>query len=227
MPLDEEYEFGRAAVARNLMSQTQLDECIELLVALERGGSRQRLWGIVVRRGYMTREQVQALRDELKRPVQPRRASNVSPDGDEEASGDEEQTWDVPLDAEVEPINDPMADIGISPLKEMQGRKEHVPFKPGELRLRGLEGPVEEELYVLDQETIVIGRDEEADLRITDPSVSRRHAEIAFGEREVIIRDLGSRNGISVNGVQLTESVIRPGETIRIGKCLLLLERES
>ena len=53
---------------------------------------------------------------------------------------------------------------------------------------------------------IVIGRGNDADLRITDPGVSRRHAEIRVddngGDPHVSVHDLGSTNGISVNGRQ-------------------------
>ncbi len=43
MPLEADYEFGKSAVASGQLSQERLEECIEVLVALERVGSRKRL----------------------------------------------------------------------------------------------------------------------------------------------------------------------------------------
>jgi len=74
---------------------------------------------------------------------------------------------------------------------------------------------------------IVIGRGNDADLRITDPGVSRRHAEIrvdeAGGEPRVSVHDLGSTNGISVNGKKTESAVLADGAQIRIGNTKLTL----
>jgi pSer/pThr/pTyr-binding forkhead associated (FHA) protein len=74
---------------------------------------------------------------------------------------------------------------------------------------------------------IVIGRGNDADLRITDPGVSRRHAEIRVddngGDPHVSVHDLGSTNGISVNGRKTEAAVLADGATIRIGNTTLTL----
>ncbi len=62
MPLEADYEFGKSAVAAGQLSQDYLEECIEVLVALERVGSQKRLWDIVVRKGYMSAEDAAKLR---------------------------------------------------------------------------------------------------------------------------------------------------------------------
>ncbi|MCW2758185.1 MAG: fhaA [Nocardioidaceae bacterium] len=68
---------------------------------------------------------------------------------------------------------------------------------------------------------LVIGRGNEADLRITDPGVSRRHAEIrvdAYGDPpRISVHDLGSTNGISVNGKKVESAVLADGAQIHIG----------
>ena len=62
MPLETDYEFGKAAVASGFLKQEQLEECVEFLVALERVGSTKRLWDVALRRGFMRPDQAAALR---------------------------------------------------------------------------------------------------------------------------------------------------------------------
>lgn len=72
---------------------------------------------------------------------------------------------------------------------------------------------------------IVIGRGNEADLRVNDPGVSRRHAEIRVsadpsGDR-VSVHDLGSTNGILVNGRRVENATLADGAVIRLGNTTL------
>lgn len=72
----------------------------------------------------------------------------------------------------------------------------------------------------------VIGRAAECQLSLDDPLVSRRHALLAVGESEISIEDLGSRNGVLVNGDQLVGSlVLKHGDRIQIGSQQMLLLR--
>jgi pSer/pThr/pTyr-binding forkhead associated (FHA) protein len=68
---------------------------------------------------------------------------------------------------------------------------------------------------------LVIGRGAEADLRINDPGVSRRHAEFRVmgraGTPEITVADLGSTNGTLVDGKRVTEAPVRDGSVVRIG----------
>jgi hypothetical protein len=68
---------------------------------------------------------------------------------------------------------------------------------------------------------LVVGRGSDADLRINDPGVSRRHAEFRVSDgREmptVTVVDLGSTNGTLVDGRRVTESEIVDGSVVRIG----------
>lgn len=77
----------------------------------------------------------------------------------------------------------------------------------------------------------VIGRGTEADLRINDPGVSRMHAEIRVqgtGEEQSIdIVDLGSTNGIVVNGHKVRQSPIADGTRIEIGSTRMLVHAPS
>ena len=79
--------------------------------------------------------------------------------------------------------------------------------------------------HPLDPPGIVIGRGNEADLRINDPGVSRRHAEvriypsdpIAGGAPQVSVVDLGSTNGVLVNGHKVSQATLDDGAQIKIG----------
>jgi len=74
---------------------------------------------------------------------------------------------------------------------------------------------------------LVIGRGSEADLRINDPGISRRHAEIrvrgAEPALELEIVDLGSTNGIIVNGRRVRQSPLQTGSRIEIGSTRMLV----
>jgi len=68
---------------------------------------------------------------------------------------------------------------------------------------------------------LVVGRGAEADLRINDPGVSRRHAEfrVTTGRDgpELSVVDLGSTNGTLVDGKRVTEARLKGGSVVRIG----------
>ena len=70
---------------------------------------------------------------------------------------------------------------------------------------------------VLDR--VVVGRGTEADLRINDPGVSRRHAELRLeGEGDLVVEDLGSTNGTSVDGERVERRRrLHDGATVRVG----------
>jgi hypothetical protein len=69
---------------------------------------------------------------------------------------------------------------------------------------------------------LVVGRGSEADLRINDPGVSRRHAEFRVtggrgGAPTVSVADLGSTNGTLVDGRRVTEEELHDGSTVKVG----------
>ena len=71
---------------------------------------------------------------------------------------------------------------------------------------------------------IIVGRAREADFRIDDSNVSRRHAAIFWSDGNVVIEDLDSTNGTMVNGYPVSSSVIRPGDVVVIGDCRITIE---
>ena len=64
---------------------------------------------------------------------------------------------------------------------------------------------------------LVIGRGTEADLRINDPGVSRRHIELAVTIDGVEAVDIGSTNGILVDGTKVARARLHDGSMIKIG----------
>jgi transcriptional regulator with GAF, ATPase, and Fis domain len=63
----------------------------------------------------------------------------------------------------------------------------------------------------------IIGRDAACALHFANPSISRRHAEFSRDDGTLRVRDLGSRNGIRVNGVPRSEAVLQHGDTVEVG----------
>ena len=68
---------------------------------------------------------------------------------------------------------------------------------------------------------LTIGRGSTADLKIDDPGISRNHAEIRTEGSVVLVRDLGSTNGITVDGRRVPESPLANGSQIRLGNTLI------
>lgn len=71
---------------------------------------------------------------------------------------------------------------------------------------------------------IVIGRLPECGVVLGDTNVSRRHAEVALDDGEVVVTDLGSTNGTFVNGRRVTRATVRPGDELSIGTSRLRVE---
>ena len=71
--------------------------------------------------------------------------------------------------------------------------------------------------HALTADGLVIGRGAEADLRINDPGISRRHAELRLDGRQVRVTDLGSTNGTLVDGHKVNETTLRDGARVRLG----------
>jgi pSer/pThr/pTyr-binding forkhead associated (FHA) protein len=87
----------------------------------------------------------------------------------------------------------------------------------------GMTGRVHE----LKVDKTTVGRLEDNTFQIPEPSVSSHHCEILLRGGEVFIRDLNSTNGTFINGERVTESVLKPNQTLRLGQIELRLEAES
>ncbi len=75
--------------------------------------------------------------------------------------------------------------------------------------------------HPLDAASMVVGRGTEADIRINDPGVSRKHIEFqvagAGGDLQVRVRDLGSTNGMLVDGHRIAATGLHHGSQVKIG----------
>jgi pSer/pThr/pTyr-binding forkhead associated (FHA) protein len=69
-----------------------------------------------------------------------------------------------------------------------------------------------------------IGRVEDNSFQIAEPSVSSHHCEVLLRGNEVVVKDLNSTNGTFINDEKITESVLKPGHTLRLGQIELRLE---
>jgi diguanylate cyclase (GGDEF)-like protein len=91
---------------------------------------------------------------------------------------------------------------------------------PGERRpyLLIVSGPQLGEFHPLEPgREIVLGRDPTCDVRLRDTGVSRRHAGVMAGKDEARLRDLGSTNGIFVEGIRVAECVLKDGQRLQMG----------
>jgi len=85
---------------------------------------------------------------------------------------------------------------------------------------QGLTGRAHE----LNVDRTTIGRVEDNLFQIAESSVSSHHCEVLLRGSDVVIKDLNSTNGTFINGEQITESVLKPGQTLRLGQVELKLE---
>lgn len=69
-----------------------------------------------------------------------------------------------------------------------------------------------------------IGRVEENSFQIAEASVSSHHAEIHLRGSAVVVKDLGSTNGTFINNERVTETVLKPGQILRLGQVEIRLE---
>ncbi len=105
-------------------------------------------------------------------------------------------------------------------LLELERREAYVvvasgPRRQAEFTLRG-------------ETTIVLGRDESADLVVDDESASRRHAVIEKHEDGYYLRDLGSANGTYFNGLlHGRQARLREGDRFRIGETEFVFHDET
>ena len=79
---------------------------------------------------------------------------------------------------------------------------------------------------VLAAERTSIGRSRECDIVVDDPNVSRKHAEVRRTIDGWTVVDLGSTNGIKVNGRRVRDAVLSPGDEITLGLVTLGFDEE-
>ena len=140
------------------------------------------------------------------RMVQPQRGrAEVPPDVVPQAAPSETKIFRPPAaDTEAVSSEDAAAlDLAHAPAALVLGGKRH------ELANRAL----------------VLGRSRDSDIPVDDPNVSRRHAEIRHEDGAYWIVDLGSTNGVTVNGERVKRAKLEPDDTVVLGTTELRFER--
>ena len=94
------------------------------------------------------------------------------------------------------------------------------------IRFQCLQGSVEGESFEFEG-TVVLGRDLTCGVALQDPCCSRKHALIERLADRYRIRDLGSRNGVSVNGEKIEESTLCYGDRFMVGRNLFVFLSEA
>ena len=89
-------------------------------------------------------------------------------------------------------------------------------------RLTAISGPREGETFEVDGDRLVVGRDQSCQLQVPLSKVSRRHCEIVRTDRGFVLRDLGSRHGVQVNGRPVREVELQHSDLLSLGKATFL-----
>src|SRR3984957_6839361 len=69
----------------------------------------------------------------------------------------------------------------------------------------------------LDKPIVLIGRHQECDIQIPSRKISSRHCCVAQVFNYLVVRDLGSPNGVRINGARALEGRLKPGDELTIG----------
>jgi hypothetical protein len=119
------------------------------------------------------------------------------------------------------------AAAGDAPAGALPGRPRLVLSAGGKSMKGSPESRGEEQVLHLTHSVTVIGRAAEADLRLHDPGVSRKHAEIRLENGEFTLVDLGSTNGVRLNNAPVTRHQLMPGDRIELGSTTLVFQRDG
>ncbi|HEX8054925.1 MAG TPA: DUF3662 and FHA domain-containing protein [Thermoleophilaceae bacterium] len=84
----------------------------------------------------------------------------------------------------------------------------------------------EDKRAVLSGSRLVIGRSRDCDITVEDANVSRRHAELRNEDGRWVVADLGSTNGVKVNGRRVEHAALEPGDEVVFGLARFRFELE-
>jgi len=83
------------------------------------------------------------------------------------------------------------------------------------------------ERVLLGENEVIIGRIPDCDIQLLVDNVSRKHARIIYHNEEYQIEDLGSTNGVYVNGIKVEKCILRENDIIEIGCMKFLFVEEK
>ncbi|HEY5927194.1 MAG TPA: FHA domain-containing protein [Kofleriaceae bacterium] len=93
-------------------------------------------------------------------------------------------------------------------------------------RLEFILGPMANQTLPLSEEVTTIGSVAGNTVVLADPAVSRKHAGIRKLDASYELADLGSTNGVYVNGHKVPKKTLEPGDIIRVGNTEAVFKRE-
>ncbi|MEV6691247.1 DUF3662 and FHA domain-containing protein [Micromonospora sp. NPDC051196] len=130
-------------------------------------------------------------------------------------------TAEVYTGGEVAPVSAPGYDAGPGgyPAYDQGGGYGPPPGHGAGRNVRLVSG--DGRTYPLQMGSTVIGRGDQANLRLPDVGISRRHARLDFDGGQVVLTDLGSTNGTMVNGQRVSAVALNPGDMIQLGTTTL------
>lgn len=109
-----------------------------------------------------------------------------------------------------------------TPQTPLYGQPMQVSVPQTVTRLEAVSGPHTGQSFMLATNPIVLGREPGCNVvLINDNMASRRHAQLVFDSSSWRIEDMGSTNGIFVNGLRVTNQIINVGDQIGIGQTIL------
>ncbi len=73
-------------------------------------------------------------------------------------------------------------------------------------------------ISLLTDEHVLLGRDDDCQVKLPGKETSRHHAEVIRRDPVFILKDLDSRNGVFLNGLQIREAPLSPGQVLRLGE---------
>jgi hypothetical protein len=114
-----------------------------------------------------------------------------------------------------------------SAVKEREPVEEPAPSRDAAVVTRAVVS-LQDRRYVLDGPRATIGRSKEVECVLRDPNVSRRHAELrrsAAGDWTIV--DLGSTNGVKINGRRVASGRLSPGDQVIVGSTSFTFDVES
>jgi transcriptional regulator with PAS, ATPase and Fis domain len=89
------------------------------------------------------------------------------------------------------------------------------------------DGPDRGKVVVREAGTVVVGSHADADLSLSDPSVSRYHAELRLMADGVLVIDLGSTNGTRIGNTRVDRCLLPPGGVVRFGHSRIKVEPDD
>ncbi len=90
-----------------------------------------------------------------------------------------------------------------------------------------VDGPAAGTEYRLQSQSVVLGRGPGVDIAFADEAMSKRHAALELGEDGYRLRDMGSTNGVSLNGSPVSAADLKHGDRLQLGEHTLQYVVES